>query len=357
VGLPVLLALVLVSGVLCSRWFEHTPSFRDAAGKVVPGSIAVFEQVELGGYRQTLLIRGRSAVNPVLLYLHGGPGSTELPLVRHFNAPLEDHFTVVLWEQRGAGKSYSPFLDRSTLNIEQLLGDAHELVLYLRQRFHQEKIFLVGHSWGSFLGLELARRYPALIRAYVGIGQVVSLWEGERLSMQFALHQAEAAGNAQAAAELRGIGEYPTLREGWLKGVFTERAWLGHFGGVVYGRDGMGSLFAVERPPEFTLFDFVPFFLGSYTSLEALWPQLLRAGDFRDTAPKLLVPVYLCLGRHDYNVPFALAEDYFQRLQAPRKQLFWFESSAHMPNFEEPEKFNGLLIDRVLPESVSPGGQ
>ncbi len=352
-GLCAALVVVIVVGVLVSRRFRSTPAFRDPSGSVVTGSIATLEDMKLGDYQQTLLIRGRNSKNPILLYLHGGPGMTELPLVRHFNAALEERFTVVLWEQRGAGHSYSPFLDKKTLTIEQLLSDAHQLIQNLTERFQQRKVVLVGHSFGSFLGLELARRYPELLSAYVGIGQAVYFPEGEKLSMKFVRREALLSQNAEALRELGRIDDYPSQKPGSMDDVFTERKWLAKFGGVLHGKDGLGSLFSVERPPEFTLFDFVPFALGSYSSLKVLWPQALRAPDFRVTAAKLEVPVYFVMGRHDYNVPFELARDYYDRLDAPSKQWIWFESSAHMPNFGEPEKFNKFMLEQVLPTALA----
>jgi len=347
------LILFLTLGTMISSRLVSTPPFRDSAGKVIPNSIASLEEVELGKVKQTLLIRGRSMDDPVLLYLHGGPGSTELPLVRHYNSVLEDHYVVVLWDQRGAGKSYSLFLDSKTLTIDRMLQDTHELVELLRKRFNKKKIYLVGHSWGSMLGLATAHKYPELLYAYIGIGQAIDFQEGERLSLQYTLQQARETKNEKAVKELEGLKDYPALNDHWISDVLTERKWLGQFGGVMYGKKGMQDLFLVKRPPEFTLFDFVPFALGSVRSLKSLWPQILQYGDFRKIAPELEVPVYFVTGRHDYNVPFALVEEYFQLVKAPRKRMVWFEQSAHMPNFEEPGKFNEFMINTVLQETYS----
>jgi pimeloyl-ACP methyl ester carboxylesterase len=350
------IALVVGGGVLYSNQFKRTPPFLDDHGNVLAGSVATFEDIRLGGYEQAVLIRGRNAHNPLLLYLHGGPGSPELALVRRFNSVLEDHYTVVVWEQRGSGKSYSPFLDDSSMTIERLLGDAHELMIHLTQRFHQEKLYLVGHSFGSFLGLELARRYPHLLRAYVGLGQVVSWSEGERLSMEFALERARATHNQQALAELGAIRAFPSAQGDWQRELATERKWVGRFGGILYGKDGMSSLFFIDRPDEFTLFDFVTFGLGSLYSIRALWPALQRTDDFRRTATKLEIPVYFFTGRHDYTVPAELSREYFDRLQAPKKEWVWFEASAHMPNFEEPAHYNALMVEKVLAETLPKAG-
>lgn len=352
-GIVAGLLIVLTAGVLISNYVTTTPPFTDASGKVIDGSVATMEKIELGGCRQTVLIRGKDINNPVLLYLHGGPGSSELPLVRHFNAVLEEHYTVVLWDQRGAGKSWSPFMDDKSMTIEQFMDDTYELINILRNRFHKDKIYLAGHSWGSVLGLATASKHPELLYAYIGIGQAIDFVEGEQLSLQYTIDSAKEANNAEALARLEALKSngYPVINKSWLSDVFTERKWLGEFGGVMYGKKSMAGLFFIERPPEFTPFDFIPLALGSFYSLKHLWPQIINNGDFRKTAPELKIPVYFVTGRHDYNVPFALTEEYYTIVRAPKKEIVWFEKSAHMPNFEEPEKFNDFMIHTVLQET------
>jgi pimeloyl-ACP methyl ester carboxylesterase len=350
-GIILGIVVFLIAGAIISSKNTSTPPFRDSTGKIIEGSIALIEEIELGGYKQTVLIRGRDVKNPMLLYLHGGPGSSELPLVRHFNSALENHYTVVLWDQRGAGKSFSLFLDSRTMTIDQFLSDTHQLVNILRNRFNKDKIYLVGHSWGSVLGLSTAYNYPELFYAYIGIGQAIDFVEGEKLSLHYAITRAKELNNTEALSQLEALKDYPAVNEHWLNDVFTQRKWLGEFGGVMYGAKGMQSLFFIERPPEFSFFEFIPLAVGSITSLKTLWPQIINYGDFRKLAPELKVPVYFVTGRHDYNVPFALTEDYFRKVNARKKALVWFEKSAHMANFEEPEKFNDFMINIVLPET------
>ncbi len=147
IGFVLFIVIFLIAGVLISNRIVKTPPFTDNAGNIIKNSIASIEEVELGGYKQTILIRGKSLDNPILLFLHGGPGSPELPLVRHFNSILEDHYIVVNWDQRGAGKSFSPFLGKDSLKVENFLNDTHQLINILRKRFHKDKVYLVGHSW------------------------------------------------------------------------------------------------------------------------------------------------------------------------------------------------------------------
>ncbi|HEV7665876.1 MAG TPA: alpha/beta fold hydrolase, partial [Chloroflexota bacterium] len=145
------LLLLSTAGMAISQFRAYTPPITDAGGNVLAGSIASMEQVRLGGVDQWVVIRGNNTANPVLLFLSGGPGGSELPMVRHNLAPLESHFTIVVWEQRGAGKSYAAG-PVENITAAQLESDAHELTLLLEQRFNQPKIYLLGSSWGTILG-------------------------------------------------------------------------------------------------------------------------------------------------------------------------------------------------------------
>jgi len=150
----------------------RTPQFRDSLRRVRPNSIASLEQVSLGDLKQFILIRGRNRTHPLLLFLHGGPGMPAMYLAHRFQKRLEDHFVVVHWDRRGAGKSYNKDIPLETMNVEQMIADTCELIRYLKRCFDQEKIYLVGHSWGTYLGMLVVHRHPELFYAYVGIGQL-----------------------------------------------------------------------------------------------------------------------------------------------------------------------------------------
>ncbi|WP_051775496.1 alpha/beta fold hydrolase [Paenibacillus tyrfis] len=188
-----LLALLGIASLVPAR----TPLIRDHQGGVVPSSVAILEQVTLGGMEQNILVRGRDKRNPVLLFLHGGPGYPQIAYARQYQQELENHFTVVNWDQRGAGKSYRWGMTEDDLQVNKFVQDTHELTNYLRKTFNQSKIFLAGHSWGSLLGIWTAQKYPDDYYAYIGIGQVANSPEGERLSYEFALREAEARSNEE----------------------------------------------------------------------------------------------------------------------------------------------------------------
>jgi pimeloyl-ACP methyl ester carboxylesterase len=346
------LALLLVTAGIGVVYFipGSTPPITDAQGRPVPGSIASLEKVKLGGVDQWLLIRGHDASKPVILFVHGGPGTAEMAVLRGSTRELEKHFVVVIWDQRGAGKSHAAIRPNSAMNISQFVADTRDLTELLRQRFHQNKIYLAGHSWGTVLGVLAVSQYPDQYFAYIGISQVVNMQENERLSYEWTLAQAEQAKDLKTIAKLKKIGPPPYTGD-WLAKTITERQLLGKFGGEAYG-SSLGAipmfLKALWKSREYSLTDKVNFFRGPVNSMRLLWPELLTI-NFMEQVPKLQVPVYLMIGRHDYETPQPLAEQYFKVLQAPHKELIWFENSAHLPNLEEPDKFNRILIEQILP--------
>jgi pimeloyl-ACP methyl ester carboxylesterase len=335
----------------------RTAPIRDARGNPVPGSIAALEMPTIGGVKQSVLLRGRSVKNPVLLFLHGGPGTSELGMVRVHNMPaLEQHFTVAVWDQRGAAKSFAAIEPRSAINVEQLVSDAHELTLALCERFEQDKIFLVGHSWGSLLGALTASRYPERYHAYVGFGQVADMLEGERLSYQWTLEQAEKAGDTRSVAKLRAIGP-PPYAEPMRPKVVTQRAILAKYGGEVHGNANGGMfilLGCLLRASEYSWRDRINLFRGVFATMDLMWKPILSINLF-EQVPELKVPVYFLLGRHDQEAPSVLAARYFEALRAPRKALAWFERSAHFMNVEEADAFNRFFVERLLPETLGTG--
>jgi pimeloyl-ACP methyl ester carboxylesterase len=341
----VLAALAVGLGVLLllPGW---TPAIEGGSGK----ALAVLEQVPVGETRQWVLIRTEDTSHPVVLFVHGGPGTSQLTLLRNATRPLERHFTVVNWDQRGAGKSFGAGADESGMTMARFVEDLADLSASLARRFQQRKILLVGHSWGSALGVLAVKQRPELFSAYVGIGQVARMAEGEAISYAWTLAQAERAGDRRAVRALLEIGS-PPYTGAWQSKFMTQRRLLGRFGGECFGSTS-GAFGVVLRnlvlSTEYTLLDRIAFFRGIFRSVRLLLPELLRT-DLFVQAPRLEVPVYFCLGRHDQEVPAALSERYFQALSAPAKNLIWFERSAHMCNTEEPEAFNAFMVETVLP--------
>ena len=346
-GLAAAAAVLVVAGLL----FRFIGQQRIAAQTRIQTTLGVesLERVTLGGIPQWILVRSWDRRNPILLFLHGGPGFPETAVARLFNAELEKHFTVVHWDQRGAGKSYRFGEDRSSWTIQDYVDDTRALIELLLRRFGKERLFLVGHSWGTVLGLRTAHDHPELLHALVGIGQVVNWREQEEISYRWVVEQARATGNTRAQEELATIQPpYAHPSEMWI-----ERKWLAHFGGDFYDAQGMRRyVLAGALSPHYSVLDGLRFAQGIGAPLE-MWLNEIHEIDFFRTIPRVEVPVYFFAGRRDYNTPFELVERYAETLEAPRKEIVWFERSAHSPNLEEPDRFQEAMVSRVLTETLA----
>lgn len=339
-------------------WRGFSPGKTPRLG--TPNGIASLEKITLGGVEQWILVRGEDISNPVLLFLHGGPGTPVMPVARHYGGKLEQHFVVAHWDQRGSGKSYSPSVPVESLTIEQFVSDAHELAKLLTERFPAPKIYLVGHSWGSALGVLTVQRAPELFYAYVGMGQVVNEPRAEEISLQFVRERAKELGNEDALRELADL-EPPYTENP--KDVLIQRKWLSRFGGNIQEAKTLPFLsdFDAEwvwiafRAPEYTWVDLIKFQIAYPRVRWTLFPEFKQV-NLMETARRIEVPVYFLVGRDDYNTPFELVNEYFEKLDAPRgKKIIWFENSAHAPFLEEPDRYAEVMINTVLEETYPRG--
>ena len=317
-----------------------TAPFRGPDGAVLPGSIAEVAYVRLGGVDQWVMIRGADVANPVLIALHGGPGMPETALLRHFNGDLEHAFTVVYWEQRGAGKSFAKSIPAASMTIDQFVRDLDDLVEHVRKRLRKDKVVILGHSWGSALGTLYAARHPLKVAAYAGTGQIGNLQASELASYAFVLEEAKRRGNKKAVAELTKLGPPPYTD----KQMMVQRRWLARFAGTLGRLPVLTALRIVLTAPESSLADLPGIVRGVMFSLRTLWSQV-AALNLETAAPELKMPVYFLSGRQDHQVDAGVAAAYFETLTAPAKTLVWFENSGHFAPFEEPEAFNRKMAE------------
>ena len=305
----------------------------------------------LGGARQYVSVRGADRGNPILVFVHGGPASVELPIAWSFQRPWEDYFTVVQWDQRGAGKSFAlndPAVIAATLTPGRYVDDTIALIELLRARYGKRKVFLLGHSWGSTVGLAVAARRPDLLYAYVGMGQLIDFRENEAASYQLVLAQARADHNARAIAELARIAPYPGGGPLDVARTAVERTWSVHYGGLAAGRSDVDFYTHLGRlSPEYGSKDREAWDDGSAFTMSHLWPTLATLS--LEGIRRLDVPVLLFLGRHDTTTPPAIAAAWLSRLSAPAKRIVWFANSAHLPMLEEPGRMLEALIANVRP--------
>jgi len=330
------------------RRLGKTPPFLGPDGEVVPGSIAEIAYLRLGGIDQWVMVRGESIANPPLILLHGGPGLSETDLFRYFNAPLEKSFTVVYWDQRGAGKSFNGAIPRSSMTVEQFVSDLDELVDAVCARVGQTKVVLFGHSWGSALGVLYAARFPEKVGAYVGSGQIGHAASGESASYAFALAEAQRRGKRRLAEKLCAIGPPPHSGEK----VFAQRATLARLEGSMRPKALWKLGRALLAGKESSILDFPNTTRGFRFTLDAMWPEASHV-NLTELVPALRMPVFFFLGRNDHWVPAETSVAYFDALTAPSKRLVWFEESGHEPFVDEPAKFNALMAELVRPALFS----
>jgi proline iminopeptidase len=338
--------LALIAGI--SR-----PASTDAiltdTGAPLAGSVAELTTVPIGGHDQALMIRGDKGKNPVLLFLAGGPGGTELGAMRRHGQALEKDFVVVTWDQRGTGKSYDSLDPTSTLTVGQAVSDTIEVSNYLRDRFGQDKIYLLGQSWGTILGVLAAQQHPELYRAYIGVGQMVNPGETDRVFYQDTLAWARNTNNASLVAKLTSAGPPPYTDMLDYEPILTND-------GQVYPYDhshnseGAGGFSTNLFVNEYTLMEQLHAFAGFFDVFAAVYPQL-QGIDFRTDATHLAVPVYLVEGRHEAPGRLGPAQQWFDLLDAPAKHLITFDTSGHRPLFEQPELFQQLMTDTVLAQT------
>lgn len=351
--------LALVSGA-ASADGAPAPHSRADAVKVIADlrkvvadeGIERLEKVRIGGIDQWVSIRGNDRRNPLLLMLHGGPGWVAMPTSWYFQRGWEEYFTVVQWDQRGAGKTYvanDPATVAPTMTRARMIADSEEMVAWLRTEFGKDRIFVLGQSWGSYLGLELAQRRPEWLHAYIGIGQLTNAPESERRGWAWTLQQAREDGNAEAVAELEALAPYAQGSTPVpLENLFKQRKWLNHYGGMVHNRrGGDAEAAAIKLSPEYTDQDVAGIWKGNDFSMQHLLGEVLTLD--MSAVHELKVPLFLFEGRHDHNVSSEVAAQWFETVKAPSKQLVWFEQSAHEVMIEEPGKTLLTLVQQVRP--------
>jgi pimeloyl-ACP methyl ester carboxylesterase len=325
---------------------------------VTPNGIERAETIRIGGINQFVTIRGNDKRNPVLLVLHGGPGYVETPLNWWYARGWEEYFTVVEWDQRGAGKTYlinDPMAVVPTMTRDRMLEDAEEMVAWVRKDLGKRKIFVWGHSWGSYLGLELARRHPEWLHAYIGTGQITNSPESERRGWAYAMAEAKKANNTQAVSELDSIAPYAARdKRIELKDAMIVHKWGDYFGGVMaYRTSQEDESHAVRLSPDYTDVEEPHIYDGNEFSERYLLADVFNLNLSEET--ELGCPLILLLGRHDRTVNSDVALEWFTRVKAPEKHFVWFENSAHEPESEEPGKFLFSLVRYARPIAEKTG--
>lgn len=346
IAVVLLLVLVLVGVLLCMSPGTPKP-FLDDGGTPLAGSISEKIKVNINGVEQGMFIKGRNARNPVLLYLHGG--MPDYFLTERYPTGLDEYFTVVWWEQRGSGISRGADIPPESVNAGQLVSDAVEVTNHLRKRFGQEKIYLMGHSGGTFIGIQAAALAPELYRAYIGVAQMSNQLESERLAHGYMLQRFRDDGNAKMVRRLEEarVGDAIPLPDSYLKvrDVAMHRLGVGTTHDMTSIVTGLLLRSLLNR--EYTLSEKIGMWRGKVFSSSRLWNTQLST-DLTKKVTRLEIPVYFFHGVYDYTVSYALARSYYKRLEAPVKGFYTFKQSAHSPLFEEPAWMGEIVRADVL---------
>jgi pimeloyl-ACP methyl ester carboxylesterase len=267
----------------------------------------------------------------------------ETGFFRFFNAPLEDAFTVVYWEQRGSGRSFARSIPRSSMTVERFVADLDELVEVVRDRVGSEKVTILGHSWGSVLGALYSHRFPEKVSVYVGVAQIGDWPAAEASSYAFALSEAQRLRKRRAIRKLQAIGPPPY---DW-RSVFTERTLVQRLDGQLNART-LWTMTQMLHATEVSIIDLPDVIRGFRFTFEAMWPET-SVLNLVDLVPALQMPVFFFLARKDHFVPAETSVAYYDALTAPSKRIVWFEESGHELFADERVKFNASMIKVVRP--------
>jgi pimeloyl-ACP methyl ester carboxylesterase len=338
-----------------TRRSHDPPPFLDGHGQVVPGSVSEKSWVEINGVRQGMVIRGRSVTNPVLLIIHGGPGMPDYFLTHARPVDLEDLVTVVWWDQRGAGLSYHREIPPASMTLAQLVDDTLAVADHLRARFAQDRILLLGHSWGSLVGIRAAARSPGRFTAYLGMAQLVDQRRSEKLAYDHMLAEYRRRGDRRMVRALEAAPV--TIEEGPPRRYLTRvRDQAMHRLGVGTTHDMDSVITGIVVPslrfPGYTPREKWNLWRGrAFSRSFRLWEDEVMQTDLIHQVPRLELPTYFLQGVHDYTCVTSLAQEYLEVLEAPTKRLYLFEHSAHTPLLEEPARARRILRDDILPHA------
>lgn len=356
--LAILLCFILVSAIALVGWLfvlspGKTEPYRDQDGSVLAGSISEKNYINIGGLKQGMFIKGKNIKNPVLLFLHGGPGLPELFLDENYPTGLEDCFTVCYWEQRGGGLSYSADISAEAITTELLISDTIEVTNYLRERFNQEKVYLLGHSWGSFLGMQTAAQAPELYAAYIGVAQISCMLNSEKLAYSHMLEKYTAMGNMKMVKKLKryAVLDSDTAARSFFMSALRDKAMHELGIGTMHNMKSVitGVFLPIMQSRAYTIGEKITIWRAkAFLRNDTILLDQLFSTDLTNKIPRLEIPVYFFSGVYDYTVNYSLSKTCLDQLQSPVKAHYTFRQSAHSPMFEETDRFMQIMVGDVL---------
>lgn len=326
--------LLFTIALIRPTWTQHIKGIN---------SINVLEQVDINGNSHGIMIRGNDKDNPVILFVHGGPGASEIPYADKYQDLLETKFTVVHYDQRASGKSFHFSEDYSNLSPDLLVEDLLAMTNYITERLGKEKVILIGHSYGTYIGMQAAYKAPEKYEAYVGIGQMSDMIESEIDNLNYVIDQAQSAGNTDDVLYLQGLTE--KIKNG---DMFTPRNYVIKYGGATRLIDNPdGNNIGMLLSSEYNLLDVIRYNYGLTYSQNILLKNIMKK-SLPSIVTKLELPFYFIMGKYDAMTSSNAAIKYFDMIEADKKEFISFDQSAHYPQFEEKEKFYEWMCDTFI---------
>lgn len=330
-GFTSAIVIIIILGLVFPTW---TPSIKG------DNSISELSEVLINGTKHQFMIRGKDKDNPIIIFVHGGPSCSEIPYVTKYQEKLEEHFTIVHYDQRGSGKSYHFFEDYSNLTCQLLVSDLLAVTDYISNRFGNKKIILIGHSFGTYIALQAASKAPEKFSAYIGIGQMSDPIKSELNSLNYCIEQANKAGNINDCKKLESLTT--EIENG---NIITPRSYIRKYGGASRLIDDNGDYIqGFLTHPEYNLFDVVRYFCGVSASQARLSKEAINK-PLPSLVTEINIPCYFIMGQYDYMTATQSAKEYFDSIKADKKEFILYSNSAHYPQFEEMEKFDDWLIN------------
>jgi pimeloyl-ACP methyl ester carboxylesterase len=342
--------IIILTCVLLAYSPGKMKQYVDEKGKLLSGSISEKIHVNINGMEQGMFIKSKDSTNPVLLYLHGGV--PDYFLTQKYPTGLEDYFTIVWWERRGSGLSFNANISLKKITLEQLLSDTKEVTNYLRKRFAKEKIYLMGRSGGTFIGIQAAARTPELYHAYIAVAQMTDQLKSEQLAHEYMLEQFKERGDKKMIHKLESAPVTP--ENGTPLAYLALRDKVMQCLGIGTTHDMHSIITGMFLPSltcrEYTLTEKINLWRAKAKSgVSILWDTILLT-DLSKQVPEINIPIYFFHGIYDYTVSYPLAKKYFEQIKAPLKGFYTFNNSAHSPIFEEP-----LLVKKIIEKDVLNG--
>ncbi|MGL1894254.1 MAG: alpha/beta hydrolase [Spirochaetaceae bacterium] len=309
---------------------------------------SILHSTFINNMKQYYTVQTRDESLPLILFLHGGPGGANIGMssVMDSNSSLTEHFTIIQYDQRGAGKSYNEEMIEDYISLDLLLDDIKKIIDEILQKFNKEKLYIIGHSFGTLLGVRLCKDIPSKIISYIGIAQLANMFESETLCTEEALKLCDIKNNNKAKKMINSSLEYFNDKN-YPEYIKLQRLAMTKIGGFSYNRKPMNPslLYIISvMSPHYSIKDGINMKKGLNYSTDMLWNEIMEINLINEVK-EVYVPMYFILGKEDIVAIPSVAINFIDSLKAPIKKTIFFNKSGHSPHMEERKKYEDLVIE------------